>query len=94
MSGKRFLKGFILRGRTRYCGRGLPLGEKTEGGHCGISPRITVAPRTFLFVRGGAAGRPLVFEEGWSSGRGGEGRRTTFLRRISLPDSIPIPLPY
>jgi len=24
----------------------------------------------------------------------GEGRRTTFLRRISLPDSIPIPLPY
>jgi len=24
----------------------------------------------------------------------GEGRRTSFLRRISLPDSIPIPLPY
>ena len=78
-------------GRARYCGRGLPLGEKAEGGTLRHISRITVAPRTFLFVRGGAAGRPLVFEEGWSSGRGGERPSS---EGILLPDSIPIPLPY
>ena len=49
--------------------------------------RITVAPRTFLFVRGERAGRPLVFEEGWGSGRGGE-------RPSSEGSPSPIPYPF
>ena len=42
----------------------------------------------YLFIcQGGAAGRPLVFEEGWSSGRGGE-------RPSSEGSPSPIPYPF
>lgn len=73
-------------GRARYCGRGLPLGEKAEGGHCGYLPHHHCS--AYLFIcQGGAAGRPLVFEEGWGSGRGGE-------RPSSEGSPSPIPYPF
>ena len=40
-------------GRARYCGRGLPLGEKAEGGHCGISPASPLL-RVPFYLSGGS----------------------------------------
>lgn len=74
-------------GRARYCGRGLPLGEKAEGGHCGISPASPLLRVPFYLSGGERAGRPLVFEEGRGSGRGGE-------RPSSEGSPSPIPYPF
>ena len=86
MSGKRFLKGFILRGGPATVDGPSLEREKAEGGHCGISPASPLLRVPFI-CQGGAAGRPLVFEEGWSSGRGGE-------RPSSEGSPSPIPYPF
>ena len=69
MSGKRFLKGFILRGGPATADGAFPLGRKRRADTADIS-RITVAPRTFLFVRGERLAAPLSLRRG--GGRGGE----------------------
>ena len=86
MSGKRFLKGFILRGGPATADGAFPLGRKRRADTAAYLPHHRCS--AYLFIcQGGAAGRPLVFEEGWSSGRGGE-------RPSSEGSPSPIPYPF
>ena len=57
-------------GRARYCGRGLPLGEKAEGGHCGISPASPLLRVPFYLSGGERLAAPSSLRRGGV--RGGE----------------------
>ena len=66
--------------------RAFPLGRKRRADTAAYLPHHPCS--AYLFIcQGGATGRPLVFEEGWSSGRGGE-------RPSSEGSPSPIPYPF